>query len=193
MFNQNKIFSSTLFITSVILINFLFSYININFDLTSDQNHSVSIETQEIIKELDDKIFIKVYLEGEFPSEFKHLQLSTYNFLKLLKELSPNLIDFQFIDPNSIVSDQERLALFQQLVSQGLAPTDLEIRKLDSKTNQIIFPGALIYYKDKYIAVNFLKNKISERPGDNINSSIEISKCLEIAINEHGNYYLQTS
>ena len=81
MFNQNKIFSSTLFITSVILINFLFSYININFDLTSDQNHSVSIETQEIIKELDDKIFIKVYLEGEFPSEFKHLQLSTYNIL----------------------------------------------------------------------------------------------------------------
>ena len=113
-----------------------------------------------ILENLEDKIFIKVYLDGNFPAEFKHLQNSTYDLLKRFKEISPELIDFEFIDPNQENNDKQKLALFQQLVKKGLAPTDLEIRKVGSSVSQIIFPGAIIYYKEKHIAVNFLKNKM---------------------------------
>ena len=72
-----------------------------------------------------------------------------------------------------MANDNEKLALFKQLVKMKLSPTDLEIRKDGKQVNQIIFPGAIIYYKDKQVAVNFLKQSSGESPGSNINASIE--------------------
>ena len=98
-----------------------------------------------------------------------------------------DLVDFQFIDPNK---DSNNDKLFQQLVKQGLMPTDLEIRKTGSLLNKIIFPGAIIYYKDKNIPVNFLKNKFYNSTSQNINLSIEnieyefISAILKITSNK---------
>jgi len=59
------------------------------------------------------------------------------------------------------------------LVALKLAPTDLDMSKIGQQVNQIIFPGAIIYYKDKQVAVNFLKQKKRETPASNINTSIE--------------------
>jgi len=171
--NKTNFISSLLLIATVLLLNALSDFIPLSIDLTTDNLHSISDETIEIIDKLDDKVFVKVYLDGEFPAEFKHLQSATFNLLKRLKEISPELIDFEFINPNTLENDKEKLALFQQLVKKGLAPTDLEIRKIGSAVSQIIFPGAIFYYKEKHIAVNFLKNQITNTAGANINSSIE--------------------
>ena len=67
----------------------------------------------------------------------------------------------------------QRKNLFKQLVKNGLRPTDIEVRSTSSQSNQIIFPGALIYYKDKKQAVNFLKNSVTRKATENINNSIE--------------------
>ena len=170
--NKSNHINLFVLITLVILLNLLSSFLNFNIDLTKDKIHSISFASKKIINELDDKIFIKIYLEGKFPAEFKHLQASTYDFLRKLKELSPSLIDFEFINP-TILDERKKTTLFEQLVKDGLTPTDLEIRQMDSRMSQIIFPGAIIYYKDKNVAVNFLKNKITNNAGHNINASIE--------------------
>ena len=49
----------------VILINFLFSFADYSFDLTSDKKYSISNETEQILSRLDDIIFVKVYLDGD--------------------------------------------------------------------------------------------------------------------------------
>ena len=169
----NKYISALLLITLVIFINILCSFINWNIDLTAEKKHSFSHETTTIINSLEDKLFIKVYLEGDFPAEFKKLQKATENLLKRFKSIASDNIDFEFINPNAPANDDEKLALFRQLVKLKLTPTDLEIRKIGKQVNQIIFPGAIIYYKDKQVAVNFLKQKAGESPGSNINTSIE--------------------
>ena len=61
------------------------------------------------------------------------------------------------INPNNFDNEEDKIALFKQLVKHKLNPTDLEINKYGKQVNQIIFPGAIIYYKDKKVAVNFLK------------------------------------
>ena len=81
--------------------------------------------------------------------------------------------DFEFIDPNNSVDEKDKMNLFKQLVKDGLSPTDIEVRTSSSNSNQIIFPSALVYYKDKKRAVNFLKNSITKQAGENINSSVE--------------------
>ena len=169
----NKYLSVLLLITLVSLINILCSFINWDVDLTTDKKHSLSIETYAIINTLDDRLFIKVYLEGDFPAKLKKLQKATENLLRNLKEISDNNIDFEFINPNESNNDEKKLTLFRQLVKLKLAPTDLDMSKMGKQVNQIIFPGAIIYYKDKQVAVNFLKQKSGETPAGNINTSIE--------------------
>ena len=160
------------FSSIIILINVLFSFADFQVDLTADGKHSISKETEAILTNLDDNVFIKVYLDGEFPAEFKHLQSEVVNLLSTFKSIANSNIDFEFINPNNSANEKEKVDLFKQLVKQGLAPTDIEIRKAESSLNQIIFPGASIYYKDKEIAVNFLKNSVTKQAGENINSSI---------------------
>jgi len=169
----NKYTASLLLILLVIFVNILCSFINWDIDLTADKKHSFSKETTEIVNSLEDNLFIKVYLEGDFPAKFKKLQKATEELLKRFKSIDSDNIDFEFINPNETNNDAEKLALFKQLVKLKLTPTDLEIRKMGKQVNQIIFPGALIYYKDKQLAVNFLKQKAGISPGSNINTSIE--------------------
>ena len=169
----NKYISILLLIMLVFLVNILCSLINWDIDLTAEKKHSLSKETYAIINTLEDRLFIKVYLEGDFPAEFKKLQKATENLLKGLKSISEDNIDFEFINPNESNNDEEKLDLFRQLVALKLSPTDLDMSKVGQKFNQIIFPGAIIYYKDKQVAVNFLKQKLGETPAGNINTSIE--------------------
>jgi len=160
-------------IVVIILINVLFSFTNFSFDLTEDKKHSIAGQTKTILTELDDIVFIKVYLDGDFPVEFKHLQAEVLNLLTSFKSIAGNNFDFEFINPNNLVNETEKTNLFKQLVKNGLSPTDIEVKTASSNSNQIIFPGALIYYKDKQKAVNFLKNSITKKAGENINASVE--------------------
>ncbi|MBT5615811.1 MAG: gliding motility-associated ABC transporter substrate-binding protein GldG, partial [Flavobacteriales bacterium] len=144
-----------------------------SLDLTADGKHSISEETIKTLEKVDDIVFIKVYLEGDFPAEFKHLQSEVLNLLSSFKTIADDNLEFEFINPNEGRIEKEKVDLYKQLVKQGLAPTDIEIKKAGSSINQIIFPGAIIYYKDKEIAVNFLKNSVTKNAGENINASVE--------------------
>ena len=156
-----------------ILANVLLSIVDYRIDLTDDKKHSISKETKQILNQLDDVIFIKVYLDGDFPSEFKHLQSELLNLLTSFRSIAKDNFSFEVINPNNPKKEKERKNLFKQLVKNGLRPTDIEVRSTSSQSNQIIFPGALIYYKDKKQAVNFLKNSVTRKATENINNSIE--------------------
>ena len=157
----------------VILVNILLSWVDFRIDLTQDKKHSISKETKQILTDLEDVVFIKIYLAGDFPTEFKHLQSELLNLLTSFKSIAGDNFDYEVIDPNNTKDESEKIDLFKQLVKDGLTPTDIEIRSTSSKSSQIIFPGALIYYKDRQQAVNFLKNSVTKQAGENINASIE--------------------
>ena len=170
---MRKYYSSLVFILLIILTNILVSFTDFSLDLTADGKHSISEETIKTLEKVDDIVFIKVYLEGDFPAEFKHLQSEVLNLLSSFKTIADDNLEFEFINPNEGRNEKEKVDLYKQLVKQGLAPTDIEIKKTGSSINQIIFPGAIIYYKDKEIAVNFLKNSVTKNAGENINASVE--------------------
>ena len=169
----------------VILVNILFSFTDLSFDLTEDKKHSISTETKQILSELDDIVFIKVYLDGNFPAEFKYLQSEVLNLLISFKSIVGANFDFEFINPNKLVNEEERMNLFKQLVKDGLSPTDIEIKTSSSNSNQIIFPCASIYYKDKQQSVNFLKNSITKKASENINASVEALEFEFISAIQH--------
>ena len=183
--NTNKYISVILLVVFVLFINIISSFINWNVDLTSDKKYSFSNESTAIINSLDDKLFIKVFLDGDFPAEFKRLQKSTEDLIKRFKVIGNNNVDFEFINPNNIVNENEKKNLFKQLVKQKLSPTDLEINRDGKQVNQIIFPGAIIYYKGKQAAVNFLKQLPGVSTKSNINRSIETLEYEFVSAIEH--------
>ena len=177
--------SVILLVILVLLINILSSFIHWNVDLTDDKIHSLSKESTKIIKDLDDKLFISVYLKGDFPAGFKKLQKATEGLLKKFNEIENNNIDFEFINPNNVTNENERIAYFKKLVDDKLSPTDLEIKRDGKQVNQIIFPGATIKYKGKKVAVNFVKQIPGKSPESNINTSIEALEYEFISAIEH--------
>ena len=52
----------------LILVNVLATMLHFRVDLTADNRYSLSSTSQEILEGLDDIVYVKVYLEGDFPA-----------------------------------------------------------------------------------------------------------------------------
>ena len=166
--NLNNLFINLILL---ILINLISTLLYFRIDLTEDKKYSISSTSKNIINEIDDVMYIKIYLEGDFPSGFKRLQNSTIDLLNQLKKHN-ELIKYELINPN-IKNIEERNNLYKQLYEVGLNPTNLQTQNSGTKTEQIIFPGAIIYYKGKEICVNLLQSQLGTHHEKVLNNSIE--------------------
>ena len=125
----------------LILINVLASMLFFRLDLTADKRHSLSDTSKDILKDLDDIVYVKVYLEGEFPAGFTRLQNATYQLLNEFRNYS-SFLEYEFINPSESINQEERNRLYRQLYEQGLEPTNLQVQEKNGSSEQIIFPGA---------------------------------------------------
>ncbi|MCK8205105.1 DUF7088 domain-containing protein, partial [Erwinia amylovora] len=68
------------------------------FDLTKDKRYTLSPTSLQIIEQVKNPLYIKVYMQGELPAEFKRLQLETRQMLEEFQGYNSNIV-FEFIDP----------------------------------------------------------------------------------------------
>lgn len=159
-------------ISILILVNVLASMLFFRLDLTADKRHSLSDASKEILSELDDIVYVKVYLEGEFPAGFTRLQNATHQLLNEFRSYS-SYIEYEFINPSESANQEERNSLYRQLYEQGLEPTNLQVQEKGGNSEQIIFPGAIIYYKNRSVSINLLQKQLGAHPEVALNNSIE--------------------
>ena len=155
----------------IISVNVISNFFSFDIDLTEDKKYTLSDNSKKILSQVDDILTIKVYLEGELPTGFQMLSSSINDFLINCKNENSQ-IHFEFINPNDN-NESKKQEIFTQLQSQGLFPTDLTIKKTSETSRKIIFPGAIMYFKEKRESVNLLENNFSLSPQENINNSIE--------------------
>ena len=98
---QSKTSKIVFFVVGLFLINLIGNKVYKRFDLTEDQRYTLSETTKNITKKVEDIILIKVYLQGDFPAEFKRLHTETKLHLQELKSVNKN-IQFWFINPTDI-------------------------------------------------------------------------------------------
>ncbi len=82
----------------VIVLNIIGNFYFKRFDLRHDKRYTLSETTIQLIKEIKEPIFIDVFLDGQFPPEFKRLQNETKQILEEFRSYNSNLI-FQFNNP----------------------------------------------------------------------------------------------
>jgi len=156
----------------IILVNVIGSFIFTRFDLTSEKRFSLSAATKDLLTDINDIVYFRVYLEGEFPAGFKRLSRETRDMLNEFRAYNKN-IEFEFINPSASNNNQERQRIYNMLVEKGLEPTDLQIKTKEGTSKQIIFPGAIATFRAKEMSVNLLASKRGAPPEEILNNSVQ--------------------
>lgn len=157
----------------VILVNIISAQLYFRLDLTSENRYSLSEPTKNLLKQLDDQVYVTVYLEGNFPASFKRLRNETKEMLDEFRSYSDGLVEFEFINPSENPDMKERDRVYRNLYQKGLRPTDLEIKDEDGTSKKIVWPGAIINYRENEAAVQLLKSQFGAPPEVVLNQSIE--------------------
>ena len=170
--NQLVSFFTTLVI--IIVVNIIGSYVFTRFDLTSEKRYTLSDTTKDILKNLDDYVYFKVYLEGDFPAGFKKLRRETKEMLDEFRAYS-KYIDYEFINPSEGSDPAEINDNYKLLYQSGLNPTNVVDQGSDGSTKQmVIWPGALVSYRnDTEIAVDLLESQLGQSPEMALNASMQ--------------------
>lgn len=134
-----------------IIGRFFFGY----FDLTEDKRYSITQPTKDMVKSLDDKILIDIYLTGNnIPANYRQLQEATTMLLDQFRSMNSN-IDYQFVNPNEGTVDEIN-QMREKLKSIGVIPKmTMDKEELSAKA---IFPFAAIRYGDRVTSVSLLQN-----------------------------------
>src|ERR1051325_2125449 len=126
----------------IVFVNVIASFLFTRFDLTSEKRFTLSKATKEFLGKLDDIVYVKVYLEGDFPAGFKRLHNETKEMLDEFRAYSKGNLEYEFINPSANSDATERNNVYRQLTEKGLRATNLESKDKGEHTQQIIFPGA---------------------------------------------------
>jgi len=169
---RNNIIQLVLGLVIIILINFVGYHVFTRFDLTAENRYTLSDQTKTMLKELDDIVYFQVYLDGEFPAGFKRLKRETREMLDQFRAYTDN-VQYEFINPSSSEDPKERNDIYQLLIERGLRLTDLQVKTNDGSTQQIIFPGAIVSYRNTELPLELLLSQIGIPPEEVLNNSIQ--------------------
>ena len=152
------------------ILNFASYYIYKRFDVTQDKRYTLSETTKKIIDGVDSPLIIDVFLEGNFPADFKKLQSETRQLLEEFSAYNSN-ITFQFVNP--IEKEEERVEVMKKFFEKGLTPINVTVDDKGKQTQEVVFPWALANYGDKGAKVQLLKNLMGASTEKKVESSVQ--------------------
>ena len=156
----------------LLLIGFIATIKFDRFDLTEEKRHSLTASTIRFMEDLDDVVYIKVFLDGDFPADYQRLRQSIKEKLDEMKAYAGDKIQYEFINPSAAEDRQSREEMYGELVKKGLNYTSLQIREKDGISEKIVFPGALISFKDKEFPLQILQNQQRATDAQMVNRTI---------------------
>jgi ABC-2 type transport system permease protein len=171
-------FGWAIVLITLVGINILFSVFHFRLDLTAEKRYTLSNPTKELLRKLEDKVDITVFLEGEMPAGFKKLAGSTEDMLSAFKGTAENNLSYRFSRPGEGMDDTSRMALYDSLRRMGINPTNVKAQAKEGEgmEERLVYPGAIVKYKDRVLGVDFLQGQSSL---DGINSLNNAEALLE--------------
>lgn len=171
--NKKRLTSVLVLLAAFIAINLISGEFYTRIDLTKEKRHSLTSASEQMIKDINDIVFIKIYLKGDFPAGFKRLANATADLLEEFRSYNPHYIEYEFIDPFEGVTDpKESQNIIVQLAEKGLKPTNIKSIGNAGQEQTYIFPSALITYQGNEIPVNLLHSQLGISPAQALNNSV---------------------
>jgi ABC-2 type transport system permease protein len=143
-------------------------------DLTSEKKHTLSQSSRRMLRDLEDVVYIKVYLDGELPAEFVNFRKSIRELLDEFRAFGGDKVQYEFINLYEESDESLRNRMIGELYDKGLNVTNIQVRDDEGgSSTRIIFPGAMVAYGPFELPVNLLKNNPSLSHELNLNNSIQ--------------------
>lgn len=154
----------------IVLLNLLASFYFFRIDLTEEKRYTIQTQTKEILKNLDDAVFVEVFLEGEdLNPEFKRFQKTVRETLEEFRIHSNNRVQYTFTNPLQALNEKARNEFIAELNSKGISPRNVIETRDGQRKEKFVFPGALISYEGFETGVMLLKGNRAQ----SINQSVE--------------------
>ncbi|MFE3866463.1 gliding motility-associated ABC transporter substrate-binding protein GldG [Flavobacterium sp. LS2P90] len=162
----------TLLITLAILliINGIGNQFFHRFDLTKDKRYTLSATSLNIIKQVQNPLSIKVYMQGDLPAEFKRLQQETRQLLEEFQAYNKNIV-FEFVDP--LENKDESMDNIKELYRKGLTPINITVDDKGKQSQAMVFPWAIAVYNNKEVNIPLLKNRMGASTTQKVIGSIQ--------------------
>lgn len=142
----------------LILLNVAAGFFPFHLDLTEEKRFSLTPPTKTLLKNLDDPVLVRVLLQGEFPAGFKRLQKATQELLDDFRGIS-GYVEYSFEDPMEGTSEEVNKRK-SALSDQGIRPVNLRLKGKDGSSEKLIYPFALVSYKNKTIPISLLEKEV---------------------------------
>ncbi|MFN8325604.1 MAG: gliding motility-associated ABC transporter substrate-binding protein GldG [Flavobacteriaceae bacterium] len=166
--NLKKVVVTILFLIG---LNFVGHFIFKRFDLTADKRYTLSETSLQIVSDVKEPLYVDVFLQGNFPGEFKKLQTETQQLLEEFKAENPNII-FQFVNPlEDEEADKEKT--FNSFVERGLTPVNVTVNDKGQQTQEVVFPWAVATCGNRSVKVPLLKNMMGASTAEKVVSSVQ--------------------
>lgn len=172
----------------LLVVNLVASRLYLRADITNDKRYTLSENTRHLLEGLDRGIEIDIFLAGNLPPGMQKLQYATTRMLEEFRRLTGYNFRYNIVDPSEIRDPQEKKALVKYLSERGIGPVNLNRRTEDETVSQqIIFPGLIMYDDKTEVAINLLQNMPGLGAEDNINNSVEaieyeLTKALRLIV-----------
>ena len=139
MIRSAKISSTIILVTVIVfIVNILSENYNFRLDLTKSKEYTLSKATRNILKNLDKPVTITAYFSKDLPPNIGNISGSLKDMLIEYSNRSDGMVVYKFVNPN------EKDALEQEAVKNGIQPVMINVREKDQVKQQKAYMGAVV-------------------------------------------------
>ena len=174
LMKRKNIIQFVLILCGIVFAGIVSSKFFFRIDLTSEKRYTLSPETKRVLRQLDAPLYVHIYLDGQLPVQYRKLRNAIREMLDDFKAYSGNRLVYRFFDPSDAESAAERNEQYAALEANGIRRFIVHKTNKDgSQSQQIVFPGAILAYKERQSPVNLLSNNTMIPLEIQLNASFE--------------------
>ena len=144
----------------IVIANVVATQYHFRIDLTQEKRYTLSSPTKNLLRTLPGRVSVTIFLEGEMPAGLKKLSKSAKELLEEFKEYGKSNLQFELKKPAEGMDDTSRKLFIDSLYKLGLKPTNVKATaKEGAEEQRMVFPGALLTFKDRALGVDFLEGQ----------------------------------
>ena len=171
---KKKILHTALFSIAIVLLTIVSEKFFFRIDLTSEKRYSLSDNTKNLLRNLDDDLEMTIYLDGDLNSGFLRLRRSVKEMMDEFSAYSARSVKYHFVNPSEGTTNEERMKKYEELEKKGMRGIMVYDKDSEGESRQkMVFPWAEISYKGKKSNIHLLKNIPHKSGEENLNISIE--------------------
>lgn len=171
---RRHLFQLGITLVLVVVVGLLAEIRFFRIDLTSEKRHTLSQPSRRLLNELEDVVYVKIYLDGELPAEFINFRKSIRELMDEFRAYGGEKLQYEFINLYDEPDESIRNRMIGELYDRGLKVTNIQVRDSEGgSSTRTVFPGAIIGYGPFEMPVNLLKNNPSLSHELNLNNSIQ--------------------